>query len=330
MNKEKRSFGTGIRRFFGNHTILIALIIMWLLLFVTTKRFRSANNLFSILRESAFIGVAGLGMTFCIITGGLDLSAGSLIALLAVINIILLKIINPVLAILIVLLLGVVGGVINGALVSYIKIPAFIATLATFYIFRSLAYIITGGDPVTFSDPWFTWIGNGDILGIPAPFIFMIILAIISDAILRKTPVGRSVTAIGNSIEASRISGININKTTIFAFMMVGLSVAISSIMISSRLWSANPKMQNGYEFKVIAAVVLGGTALEGGKGNIFNTVIAAIFYTSISNIMTIYRVDSYVISVVTGLILLLAFSLNPIKVLLDNFSNKKAVLKKS
>lgn len=330
MKKESKLFGDKKSSFIGEHTILVALLIMWLVFFLTTERFRSFDNFFSILRESAFIGIAGLGMTLCIITGGLDLSSGSLIALLAVLNIMLLNVFNSALALPIVLVLGALGGCFNGILVAKVKIPPFITTLATFYIFRALAYIITGGNPVTYTKSWFTWIGNGNILGIPAPFILMIVLAVICDAVLRKTRIGRSVTAIGNSVEASRISGINIDRTTVFAFMMVGLGVAISSILISSRLWSANPKMQNGYEFKVIAAVVLGGTALEGGKGSIFNTVVAAIFYCSISNAMTLYRVDSYVISVVTGIILLLAFSLNSVKQIVDDINNRRAVAKKA
>ena len=330
MKIGSRDFKGRISRFAGDHTILVALVIMWVVLFSITGRFRSFDNFFSILRESAFIGISGLGMTFCIITGGLDLSSGSLIALLAVLNIMLLKIFNPVIALPIVLILGVLGGCFNGFLVAKIKIPAFITTLATFYIFRSLAYIITGGNPVTYTKPWFTWIGNGNIFTIPAPFMLMVVLGVICDTILRRTRIGRSIMAIGNSTEASRISGIRIDRTTIFAFMMVGFGVAISSILISSRLWSANPKMQNGYEFKVIAAVVLGGTALEGGKGSIFNTVVAAIFYCSISNAMTLYRVDSYVISVVTGLILLLAFALNPIKQILDEANNRRMVARKA
>ena len=235
----------------------------------------------------------------------------------------LLRATNSFLVILLVLVLGALLGAFNGVLVSKVKIPAFIATLATFYIFRALAYIITGGDPVSYNAPWFIWIGNGKIFGIPFSFILMIILAFFAHLILRRTKIGRTVVAIGNSPEASRISGLNNDLATIFAFMMVGLNVAISSVLLSSRLWSANPRMMDGYEFKVITAVVLGGTALEGGKGSVFNTVIAAIFYCAISNAMTLYRVDSYIINIVTGIILLLAFSLNPIMQIVNERKNK-------
>ena len=325
MSGENRNVKS-IGRYLGEHTILVALLVMWALLFVSTDRFRSMNNFLSILQEASFIGISGLGMTFCIITGGLDLSSGSLIALLAVVNMLLLRATNSFLAIPVVLLLGALLGAFNGLLVSKVRIPAFITTLATFYIFRALAYIITGGDPVTYNAAWFIWLGNGSILGIPFSFLLMIVLAIVAHLILRRTQIGRSVVALGNSPEAARISGLNNDRATIFAFLMVGLTVAISSVLLSSRLWSANPRMLDGYEFRVITAVVLGGTALEGGKGSIFNTVIASIFYCSISNAMTLYRVDSYVISIVTGIILLLAFSLNPIKQILDERNNKKAV----
>jgi ribose/xylose/arabinose/galactoside ABC-type transport system permease subunit len=276
MNGNNRAT-TRIGRYLGEHTILVALLIMWILLFATTARFRSIANFLSILQEASFIGIAGLGMTFCIIAGGLDLSSGSLIALLAVVNMMLLKATNSFLTIPIVIVLGALSGTVNGILVSKVKIPSFIATLATFYIFRALAYIITSGNPVTYNIPWFIWIGNGTILGIPFSFILMAVLAFFANLILRRTKIGRSVVAVGNSPEASRISGLNNDKATIFAFMMVGITVAISSVLLSSRLWSANPRMLDGYEFKVITAVVLGGTALEGGKGSILNTVVAAI-----------------------------------------------------
>ena len=322
MNSANKIIGK-IRNYFRNHTILLAFLIMVLLLFVTTERFRSMDNFLSILQEASFIGIAGLGMTFCIIAGGLDLSSGSMIALLAVINMMLLKATNSFLVIFIVIFLGAVLGTFNGILVSKVKMPAFIATLATFYIFRAIAYIITGGNPVTYSEKWFVWIGNGKVLGIPFSFLLMIVLAFFAHLILTRTRSGRTVVAIGNSPEASRISGLNNDLATIFSFMMVGITVAISSVVISSRLWSANPRMMDGYEFKVITAVVLGGTALEGGKGSVFNTVVAAIFYCSISNAMTLYHVDSYVISIVTGVILLLAFALNPIMQIVEVYRNR-------
>ena len=246
-----------------------------------------------------------------------------MIALLAVINMLLLRATDSFLVIPLVLILGSLLGAFNGLLVSKVKIPAFIATLATFYIFRALAYIITGGDPVSYNAAWFIWIGNGKIFGIPFSFILMIVLAFLAHLILRRTKIGRTVVAIGNSPEASRISGLNNDLATIFAFLMVGLNVAISSVLLSSRLWSANPRMMDGYEFKVITAVVLGGTALEGGKGSVLNTVIASIFYCAISNAMTLYRIDSYIINIVTGIILLLAFSLNPIMQIMNERKNK-------
>ena len=300
-----------ITNYLREHTILLALLLMLLLLFVTTGRFRSLDNFLSILQEASFIGIAGIGMTFCIITGGLDLSSGSMNAT------------NSFLAVLAVLLLGAALGAFNGVLVAKVRIPAFIATLAAFYVFRALAYIITGGNPVSYSAPWFIWLGNGKVLGIPFSFLLMLVLAFLAHLLLRRTRIGRTVIAVGNSPEASRISGLNNDRAVIFAFMMAGLGVAVSSVLVSSRLWSANPRMMDGYEFKVITAVVLGGTTLEGGRGSIFNTVTAAVFYCGISNAMTLYRIDSYVINIITGMILLLAFSLNPIMQIMEERKNK-------
>lgn len=299
---------------FREYTILYALLFMWLVLFLSSARFGSFDNLRSILRESSFVGIAAIGMTLCIISGHFDLSVGSMVALLAIETVWLVGKIGLVPTFLAVLLSGFFLGVLNGSIVAKVRVPAFITTLGTFYIFRAVAYIVTGGAPLKFSETWFTVWGNGFIIGLPISFVIFLCLAIVGTYILRGTYLGRNILAIGNSEKASRIAGINIDRTKILVFGLVGVFTAASAILISSRLWSANPKMLNGYEFKVIAAVVLGGTALSGGKGSIFNTFVSAIFFVTISNAMLIYRVDSFVIQVVTGLILLFAFALNTLR----------------
>ena len=162
--------------------------------------------------------------------------------------------------------------------------------------------------------------------GLPIPFVIFVVLAVIGTIVLRRTPLGRYILAIGNSEKASYISGINISRIKIVIFGIVGFFTAGSAILLSSRLWSANPGMKDGFEFNVIAAVVLGGTSLAGGKGSIFNTFMAAIFFASLNTAMNMFQVDSYMQRVVIGVVLLFAFSLTGIR----QFTEDKIRVRKS
>lgn len=294
--------------------ILYALIILWVVFYFTNENFRNIDNFISILRESSFVGVAAIGMTLCIISGSFDLSIGSMVALLSIITLSIVGQVGLAPVIIITLALGFLLGVFNGTVIAKLRIPAFIATLATYFIYRALAFIYCNGNPVQFQAPWFTVIGNGSVWGIPVPFIIFVVLAIIGTIVLRRTPLGRYILAIGNSEKASYISGINIARIKIVIFGLVGLFTAAAAILLCSRLWSANPGMKDGYEFDVIAAVVLGGTSLAGGKGSIFNTVIASMFFASLNTAMNMFQVDSYMQRVVIGIVLLFAFSLTGIR----------------
>jgi len=320
INETSNRFLSFLKRInYREYTIFYALLFMWFVLFITNDNFGTYLNIKSILRESAFVGICAIGMTLCIISGNFDLSVGSMIALLAVETVWLIGRIGLLPTFICVMATGFVFGLFNGLVVVKLRIPAFIATLGTFYIFRAAAYLVTGGAPVKFSEKWFTVWGNGTILSLPIPFVVFVVLTVIGTIILRHMPFGRYILAIGNSEKASKIAGINIHLTKILIFAFVGLFTAISAILISARLWSANPKMLSGYEFKVIAAVVLGGTFLTGGKGSIVNTFFSSIFFVTISNAMTLFRVDSFLIQIVTGLILLLAFSLNFVRSIFEN-----------
>ena len=293
--------------------ILLALIILWIIFIITNKNFRRIDSFLSILREASFVGVAAIGMTFCIASQQLDLSVGSMLAFLSIIAISIVGSFGLVPTILTILAIGMFLGVINGTLVTKLRIPPFIATLAMYFIYRALAFIISSG-PIQFQEKWYTVMGNGSVLGIPLPFIIFIVLTIFGTFILRKTPLGRRVLAVGNSDKTSKISGINIDFVKIMVFVLVGFFTAAAAILITSRLWSANPGMKYGYEFDVIAAVVLGGTSLSGGKGSVFNTFIAAIFFASLNTAMNMFQVDSYMQRVVIGVVLLFAFSLTGIR----------------
>jgi ribose/xylose/arabinose/galactoside ABC-type transport system permease subunit len=294
--------------------ILFALLIFWGICAAANPMFREISTYLSILRESSFVGVAAIGMTFCIITGDFDLSVGSMLSLLGIAIVAIVGKTGLLGGILVVAAMGAACGMLNGLLVSRLRIPAFIATLAMYFIYRAVAYIVTKGEPVQFQEPWFTEVGNGSVAGVPTPFLFFIVLAVVGTYLLRRTPFGRNVLAVGNSVRASEISGIRIARLRMLVFTMVGAFTGIAALLISSRMWSANSGMKTGYEFDVIAAVVLGGTSLAGGKGSVANTVVASVFFASLNTAMNMFHVDSYMQRVVIGVVLLIAFSLTGIR----------------
>lgn len=294
--------------------ILLALAMFWAICALTNPMFREGSTYLSILREASFVGTAAIGMTFCIISGDFDLSVGSMLSLLGIACVAMVGHTGLIVAVLLVTVLGALCGMLNGALVAVLRIPAFIATLAMYFIYRALAYIVTNGQPVQFQEAWFTDVGNGSLAGVPTPFVFLVVLAAAGSYLLRRTPFGRHVLAIGNSRRASEISGIRIARVRLQIFMLVGAFTGVAALLISSRMWSANSGMKVGYEFDVIAAVVLGGTSLSGGKGSVANTLVAAVFFASLNTAMNMFHVDSYMQRVVIGIVLLFAFSLTGIR----------------
>ena len=328
--KTKRKYSLMPKINLGEHGILFALIILWVTIFLTNENFRKFDNYLSILREASFVGIAAIGMTLCIISGAFDLSVGRMLTLLSLITVSIVGKLGLVLTIVVVLILGAVFGMVNGLLVAKLRLPAFIATLAMFYIYQALSFIYSKGNPIQFQEKWFTNLGNGSILGIPIPFIIFIVLAILGTFILRRTPLGRHILAIGNSEKASYISGINIARTKIIIFSLVGVFTAAAAILISSRLWSANAGMKANYEFDVIAAVVLGGTSLAGGKGSIFNTVISSLFFATLYTAMNMFQVESFMQLAVKGIVLLFAFSLTGIREMIEVKMRTRKTLKAS
>lgn len=304
---ERRRFKFPIN--FKDIGIVYALVLLIVLLALTNGSFQRVNTYISIMRDSALVGIAGIGMTFCIAAGMFDLSVGTMMALIAIVNI--QSATNyGILCLPITLMMGAVCGSINGILVAKVKIPAFIATLAMYFTYSAVALIISGSRQVGFTADWFKAISSGNILGIPNPFIYMVILGILGTIILRKTPLGRRIIAVGNSEKAAYNCGINCDNTKIIIFILVGIFTALAAFVISSYLTMADADIVPGYEFDVITAVVLGGTALSGGKGSIFNTIIAAIFLSTLTLGMNRFQIDSFTQKIVEGLVLLFAFSM--------------------
>lgn len=306
-------------KYMSELTTVIALIILMAVITIINSNFLTANNLLNLLLQVTSNALIAFGMTFVILTGGIDLSVGSILALSSAITAGLLGSGMPVtLAILISLILGFILGMMNGLLISYGKLAPFIVTLATMTIFRGATLVYTNGNPITkgLSDTFlFQFLGQGYIVGIPFPVIIMFIVFIVLYVLLHKTAFGKSVYAIGGNEKAAYISGVKLNKVKIIIYSISGMMASISGLIITSRLSSAQPTAGASYEMDAIAAVVLGGTSLSGGKGRILGTLIGALIIGVLNNGLNIIGVSAFWQQVVKGVVILIAVLIDRFKV---------------
>ena len=306
-------------KYMSELTTVIALIILMAVITIINSNFLTANNLLNLLLQVTSNALIAFGMTFVILTGGIDLSVGSILALSSALTAGLLGSGMPVtLAILISLILGCILGMMNGLLISYGKLAPFIVTLATMTIFRGATLVYTNGNPITkgLSDTFlFQFLGQGYIVGIPFPVIIMFIVFIVLYVLLHKTAFGKSVYAIGGNEKAAYISGVKLNKVKIIIYSISGIMASISGLIITSRLSSAQPTAGVSYEMDAIAAVVLGGTSLSGGKGRILGTLIGALIIGVLNNGLNIIGVSAFWQQVVKGVVILIAVLIDRFKV---------------
>lgn len=306
-------------KYMSELTTVIALIILMAVITIINSNFLTANNLLNLLLQVTSNALIAFGMTFVILTGGIDLSVGSILALSSALTAGLLGSGMPVtLAILISLILGCILGMMNGLLISYGKLAPFIVTLATMTIFRGATLVYTNGNPITkgLSDTFlFQFLGQGYIVGIPFPVIIMFIVFIVLYVLLHKTAFGKSVYAIGGNEKAAYISGVKLNKVKIIIYSISGMMASISGLIITSRLSSAQPTAGASYEMDAIAAVVLGGTSLSGGKGRILGTLIGALIIGVLNNGLNIISVSAFWQQVVKGVVILIAVLIDRFKV---------------
>ncbi len=289
---------------------LIGLFLLVIVITLLNPSFLSINNLFNVLRQVSISALIAFGMTFVILTGGIDLSVGSTLALTgAVAASLLASGMDPIIAMGIALILGLILGGINGVIITKGKVAPFIATLATMTIYRGLTLVYTEGRPISGLGDSMTFqlFGKGYFFGIPVPVVTMILAFAVLYFILHKTTFGRRVYAVGGNEEASRLSGINPDRVKIAVYAITGLLAAMSALILTSRLNSAQPTAGDSYELDAIAAVVLGGTSLTGGKGWIFGTLVGALIIGVLNNGMNLIGVSSFFQQVVKGIVILLA-----------------------
>lgn len=313
-SKEAGSFGNLLKRLLRQRELGIAIpsIIIAVVIGIINPVFFEIDNIINMLRNSAFVFIIGVTMTYVFIGGGMDLSVGSTLALGGVLTGLALLANIPIW---LSIVLGVFAcgavGFLNGIFVSRFKIPSFIVTLGMMYIARGVVQVLTRGNPVYPLPDNFNFIGQGFVAGIPVVVIVAVVLGICGHINLSNTVFGRSMFAVGGNTETARVSGINVLRISLLTYVLNGLTSGIAGVLTAARLGSALSNAGTGMELNVIAAVIIGGTSMFGGSGSILGTAIGALLMSVIANGMVFLKISVYYQSVVIGLIIILAVGLD-------------------
>lgn len=308
-----------IKETVSKYKSLIGLVLLCAIITFVTPAFLTLSNITNIFTQVSVNAIIAVGMTFVILTGGIDLSVGSTLAISGALSASIIKSTGSVLlAVIVAALVGIGIGIVNGILISKGKLQAFIATLATMTIFRGATLVFTNGTPISKLPEKFVNIGNGKVGFLPIPVIITVIVSIIAIYVLSQTRFGRYLYALGGNEDSARLSGINTDKIKTLVYIVSGFASAIAGVIITSRIGSASPNAGTGFELDAIAAVVIGGTSLAGGEGKITGTLIGALIIGVLNNGLNLMNVSPFYQSIVKGLVILIA-------VLLDKKSRKKA-----
>lgn len=304
MNKTKKlNFGS-----FRELLLVGVVLLLCVIWTIMNPQFLSANNISNILRQASYTAIAAVGMTMVIIIGEIDLSAGSLVCAAGLVGAVVCKNTgNVFLAVIATIIVGAFIGAVNGILCAKGKLPGFIASLASMTVLRGLAYIITGGNSVVWSNEKFTMIGTGYLLGIPVPVIIMVVVIIFGVVLTTKTRFGRYIYSVGGNMEASRWSGIAVEKVKILVYIIMGVLTAIAGLIITTRLGSGQPSAGLNFEMDCITAAVVGGTSMSGGRGKIMGTIVGVLLLTVLTNGMTLVGMNTYWQQVLKGVIIVVS-----------------------
>ncbi|WP_299247802.1 ABC transporter permease [uncultured Lacinutrix sp.] len=317
--KQQLSSPGGILKFLVKYNTIFIFILLVIFSALISDVFFTSVNLSNLLKQVSGIGIISIGMLLVILTGGIDLSVGSMVALLAVTFAILINLVILPLAIVLTIAIGFGLGSVSGYLVAYQKMAPFVATLALMTIARGLGFIYAKGSPVTFKTAggvFMSNFANNSTLGIPNIAIVFFIIVIATMVMLRYNVFGRLIIAIGSNEEASRLSGIKVNKYKFLVYAISGALAATAAIIVASRTNLGSPNMGMSWELDAIAAVVIGGASLNGGRGTAINTLMGVLILGLIGNILNLLNVPSYPQQVVKGAIIIFA-------VLLQRFESK-------
>jgi inositol transport system permease protein len=307
--------------FLARFAPLIFLLLLMLVFAIMEPRFLSSVNLFNVMRQVSITGLLAIGMTFVILTAGIDLSIGSLLAFAGLVAAAVAKGgmedrftvgdetigYGWQLAALAAVVVGLLGGLLQGVAITRLKVPAFVVTLGGMSVFRGAALLFASGGPISGFQPDYTWWGQGRIWSVPVPVIIFLVAAVIAHVVLSYTRYGRRVYAVGGNPEAARLAGVNVNAVIASVYIIMGFFAGLGAFVLSARLNSAEAVAGTGYELTVIASVVIGGTSLFGGTGSIFGTVIGTLLIGVLLNGLVLMNVNSYIQQIIIGVIIVLA-----------------------
>ena len=288
---------------------LAALLLAALAVSLSTDRFLQTQNLMNVSLQVSSVAIMAIGSTMVILTGGIDLSPGSAVAFITCMLAILVKLngLPVVVGILLVLLLGAILGFVNGILSTYGRIPSFVVTLATMSAYKGLAFLVTEGTPIFYVSPYLEPIFYGRFFGVPLPFYYVLVFYLIAVVFLRYTVSGRAIYAIGGNESAARLSGIQVHRVRLLAFILAGLMAGVAGVLMAARLNSGSPNYGAGMELQAIAAAVIGGASLTGGYGNIISTLFGALTVAVVQNGLNLNAVPTAWQNITLGAIIALA-----------------------
>jgi inositol transport system permease protein len=325
--ERQQRMGHQISGVFNKYGIFLIFGVMVVVASCLSPAFLSPINLINIVRQMSIVGLIALGVTGIIVSGGIDLSSGSVVGLTAVVAASLaqmpdysaafypglhLPLIVPVLA---ACMVGALVGLINGSLVAKARIPPFIATLGTFTAIRGAANLYTGGRPISNLTDDYNFIGQGDVGGVPVPIIILVVMAVITHILYAHTKFGKYIYAIGGNEQAARVSGINASRYKMLIYVYASFLAALAGLVVSSRIGSGQPGLGVGYELDAIAAAVIGGTSLSaGGIGTVAGTIVGALIIGVLNNTLDLMNVSAYWQQIIKGCIIVGAVIIDQLK----------------
>ena len=318
---QPRAAAASAGKFKGLYTLLglvVFIVVMVVAMAIVSPVFLTSGNIINILRQVSLNGILAVGLTFVILTGGIDLSVGSLVAVTGVVvGSMLINGSSAFVAAAVGILISVLFGVFNGAMIAYCSLPPFIATLAGQTIGRGFALVFSDGKPFAVSDKDFLVIGKGSLLGIPIPIWTLFVVCVVAGIVLNYTTYGRHVYAFGGNRNATKLSGVKTKFVEMMVYVISALMAGIVGIILAARISSGQPTAGTGYELDAIAAVAIGGTSMSGGVGTLSGTILGFIIIGVLSNSLTLLNVSSFYQQIVKGAIILIA-------VLMDMRSKRK------
>lgn len=298
------------RRIRLQESALVGIVAVLVIVGAATRpsAFLTSDNFFTVLTQASVVGVLAIGMTFVIASGGIDLSVGSLVAAAGIAGGVLGDDAGALVFIVVAIAFGAALGAVNGGAVTIGRVPPFIATLAMLTIARGLALRMSGKTPISVVTlDQVRWFGNGKVVGIPAPVIVFVLISVVGWVVLNRTAYGRYVVATGGNREAARIAGIRVRRTTLSVYVLSGLCAGISAILLTGRLATASPVAGSLYELDAIAAVVIGGTSLAGGRATVTGTFLGVLTFALIFNLLNLLNLPTEFQLIVKGVIVLVA-----------------------